>query len=111
MTERDEGEFDRLAGATLERLANALDEGLGAEADVDFSGGILTVTLDSGGQYVLNRHGPNRQIWLSSPRSGASHYAFDAAKGAWVGTRSGRTLAAVLAEDLADAAPTRLNLD
>ncbi|MEK7819514.1 MAG: iron donor protein CyaY [Pseudomonadota bacterium] len=107
----DESEFDRLAGAALERFAEALDEGLGAEADVDFSGGILTITLESGGQYVLNKHAPNRQIWLSSPRSGASHYRFEAARGAWVDTRSGRVLAEVLAEELTAVAAGRLALD
>ena len=109
MAEGDEGDFERRAGAMLERLADALDESLGGQADVEFSSGILTVTLDKGGQYVLNKHGPNRQIWLSSPRSGASHYAFDAAKGAWVGTRSGRTLAAVLAEDMGTVAARDLD--
>ncbi len=109
MAELDEGEFDRRAGATLARLADVLEDGLGDEADVDFSGGILTVTLEKGGRYVLNRHAPNRQIWLSSPRSGASHYAFDAVRGAWIGTRSGRTLAEVLAEDLGNVAELTLD--
>ena len=33
------------------------------------------------GTWVVNKHAPTRQIWLSSPKSGARHYAFDAAVG------------------------------
>jgi frataxin len=99
-TELAETEFQRLADATLARLAEALEQGLADAAEVELQGGILTIDLDAGGQYVINKHAPNRQIWLSSPRSGASHYAFDAARGTWVATRSGRTLADVLTEEL-----------
>jgi frataxin len=106
-----ETEFERLATAALARLAEALERGLADTADVDYQGGILTVTLDQGGQYVINKHAPNRQIWLSSPRSGASHYAFDDARGAWTGTRSGRALGAVLAEELGPLASGPLALD
>ncbi len=95
-----ETDFQRLADATLARVAEALEKGLGEAAEVDLQGGILTVELDAGGQYVINKHAPNRQIWLSSPKSGASHYAFDAARGTWIATRSGRALADVLAEEL-----------
>jgi len=108
VTDLSESEFERLAGQTLEGIADILDSTLGDGADVDFSGGILTCTLDSGGQYVLNRHTPNRQIWLSSPRSGASHYAFDVGRAAWADTRTGRTLTDVLVEELGGAAKGRL---
>jgi frataxin len=95
-----EAEFERLATATLARFAETLERTLGDAADVELQGGVLTVTLEQGGAYVINKHGPNHQIWLSSPRSGASHYGFDAARAAWIGTRSGRALADVLAEEL-----------
>lgn len=94
-----EAEFERFATAALTRIAETLELNLGLAADVDLQDGILTVTLDQGGAYVINKHTPNRQIWLSSPRSGASHYGFDAARGTWIDTRSGRTLGLVLAEE------------
>ncbi len=106
-----EAEFERLANAALARLADTLERGLAETADVDYQGGILTVSLDQGGEYVINKHAPNRQIWLSSPRSGASHFAHDAARGAWIGTRSGRALGAVLAEELGPLASGPLDLD
>ena len=105
-----EAEFERLATAALTRFAETLERNLGAAAEVDFQGGILTIVLDRGGTYVINKHAPNRQIWLSSPRSGASHYGFDAGSKAWIDTRSGRALADVLAEELGEVASGPLDL-
>ncbi len=106
-----DAEFERLASARLAHLADVLERGLAEAADVDYQGGILTVALEQGGEYVLNKHAPNRQIWLSSPRSGASHFAFDAARNAWISTRSGRALGTVLAEELGPLASGPLALD
>ena len=105
-----EAEFDRLATATLGRIAETLEEALGGGAEVDFQGGIVTVSLDEGGEYVINKHAPNRQIWLSSPVSGAAHFAFDAASKAWISTRSNRVLGELLAEELGPVAKRPLDL-
>ncbi|MEQ9361280.1 MAG: iron donor protein CyaY [Rhodospirillales bacterium] len=68
----DDTSFTRIADATLESFMDAIEAVLGDQADVDLEGGILTIELDSGGQYVINKHAPNRQIWMSSPASGAT---------------------------------------
>ena len=52
------------------------------------------------GTWVVNKHAPTRQIWLSSPKSGARHYAFDAASGLWQDTRGGGELLATLSAEL-----------
>ena len=93
----DESSFDRLAGRTLETLFDALEAGLDS-AEVDYEGGILTVELEDGGQYVINRHAPNRQIWVSSPKSGAWH--FERKDEAWVSTRGSDRLDALLGGEL-----------
>lgn len=90
----DVAEFETLAENTLEGLFDALEEAVGDDADVDFENGILTVELEDGRQYVINKHAPNMQIWLSSPISGAAHYKHDGA--AWVSTRGGDSLMEVL---------------
>jgi len=77
----DERAFDTLADRTLQHLFAAIDAEL-KDADVDLRGGILTIALEDGRQYVINKHAPNRQIWMSSPVSGGSHYEHDAASGA-----------------------------
>ena len=105
-----EAEFERIAEDRLARFADALERGLAEAADVDYQGGILTVALDRGGEYVLNKHAPNRQIWLSSPVSGAAHFAFDAANATWISTRSNRVLGELLADELGPLANGPLDL-
>lgn len=95
--------FDVTASWLLDQLAEQLEEALADSAEVEYEGGILTVTLDGGGTYVVNKHAPTRQIWLSSPRSGAWHFAFDEAAGAWRDTRQGRDFAELLAGELQEA--------
>ena len=42
-----------------------------SEADVTLASGVLTLALpDPFGTYVINKQSPNKQIWLSSPKSG-----------------------------------------
>lgn len=52
--------------------------------------GVLTVNLGQHGTYVLNKQGPNRQIWSSSPVSGPVRY--DWIHGKWVYKRDGHEL-------------------
>lgn len=95
----DEKSFATLAEAKLERISDVVDEHLGDEIDAEIQSGILTLTLEAGGQYVINKHAPNRQIWMSSPVSGASH--FDHVGEAWVSTRDAAvTLDGLLAAEL-----------
>ena len=71
----DQPAFERQAAALLERLFDRIDDALGDELDVDYEAGILTLKLADGRTYLLNKHAPNREIWLSSPLSGAWHFA------------------------------------
>jgi iron-sulfur cluster assembly protein CyaY len=81
-----EEEFHDIADATLRRLMELLDNADDAEADL--RDGVLTIEPDSGGQYIVNKHAPNKEIWVSSPKSGAWHFAYDAARKAWADTRN-----------------------
>jgi len=94
----DANEFENLAEQTLEDLFEALDEAVGDVADVDFDNGILTVELADGRQYIINKHAPNQEIWLSSPLSGAAHYAYGENQ-VWTSTRGNEALKAVLAAE------------
>jgi len=87
--------FESLADSLLA----ALEEGIGAHVDAELQGGILTVDGDEG-TWVVNKHAPTRQIWVSSPKSGARHYAFEVASGQWRDTRGGGELLATLSAEL-----------
>lgn len=101
MTALDDTTFETLADATLRRLQDVLEESLADHLEADLQAGILTIDLEAGGQYVLNKHRPNRQIWMSSPRSGASHFSYDESEKAWIATRGGGRLEPMLAGELA----------
>lgn len=95
----EESRFTAAADEFLNRAADLIDDALGDDIDAELQGGILTLSLEAGGQYVINKHAPNRQIWMSSPVSGASHYDF--ADGRWLSTRDpSKALPTVLAAEL-----------
>ncbi|MBS0537217.1 MAG: iron donor protein CyaY [Proteobacteria bacterium] len=87
--------FESLADSLLE----ALEEGLGEVADAELQGSVLTVEGDDG-TWIINKHAPTRQIWLSSPKSGARHYTFEEGTGLWRDTRGKGDLMTTLAGEL-----------
>ncbi|OAN54048.1 iron donor protein CyaY [Paramagnetospirillum marisnigri] len=94
----DENAFATMADRFLERVADAVED-THDDADADIQSGILTITLPGIGQYVINKHAPNREIWLSSPKSGAFHFA--QRDGDWVSTRDASvSLVALLTREL-----------
>ena len=96
MTEQvTEQAFASLADSLLQ----SLEEAIGAEGDAELQGGVLTVQGDAG-TWLVNKHAPTRQIWLSSPKSGARHYAFDKASGLWKDTRGAGDLLSILSDEL-----------
>lgn len=91
-------EFDSLADAALARVFDAVEDSASDGAEVDIEGGVLTLEIDGAGIYVLNKHAPMQQLWLSSPRSGAHHFAFDGAR--WASTRGPVDLMTLLSAEL-----------
>ncbi|KAL9603151.1 MAG: hypothetical protein Q9219_001354 [cf. Caloplaca sp. 3 TL-2023] len=75
-------QYHRLADIYIENLVLKL-EALQEEkdgVDCEYSAGVLTLTFPPLGTYVINKQPPNKQIWLSSPKSGPKKYdyvAFD----------------------------------
>jgi iron-sulfur cluster assembly protein CyaY len=106
----DDSAFESLAEATLARLQQQIEAALD-DVDVELRGGILTLELDDGRQYVINKHTPNRQIWLSSPVSGAAHFAPDPQGRAWRSTRGEALLHPLLATELAELTGQTVELD
>jgi len=88
-----------MSDSTFESLADSLLEALEEGLDAERQGGVLTVEGDDG-TWIVNKHAPTRQIWLSSPKSGARHYAFEQDSGLWQDTRGGADLLTTLSSEL-----------
>jgi frataxin len=92
----DDTVFAHLSNLTLNRLADATEaEDEEGVLEVELLNGILSITLPSGQQFLVNRHGPSKQIWLSSPLSGGLHFDYDEEDQAWV-LKDGRRLDTLL---------------
>ena len=96
--------FDVVADNTLNYLLDRIDEDLGDMMEVDLNGGILSIELEDGSEYIVSKNAPNNEIWLSSPISGASHFCLDENQENWVNTRTGEKLLDSLAYDLTKSA-------
>jgi frataxin len=99
----DASQFESRADATLARLEQALEAAGGEGLDIELVGGILTLELEDGGTYQINKHSPNREIWLSSPVSGAWHFAWNESEGVWRSTRGAERLQDLLGRELSEA--------
>ncbi len=91
-----ESEFVALADRVLMSIGAALDVAVDiSDADVDWSlnDGILTIDCGDSGKVIINRHVPNRELWVAA-KSGGFHFKDDA--GVWRDTRTGDALVTVL---------------
>ena len=90
-------EFIAAADRTLAAIGEALDAALArSDVDLDWSlnDGILEIECEDGSKLIVNRHVPNREIWVAARAGG---YHFRAAQGAWRDGRSGDELGASVA--------------
>ena len=97
----NEREFETLAERTMQAIATAVEDA-DPDIEVDVQGGVLSIEIANTGTFLVNKHAPLMQLWVSSPYSGAGHYAHDGAT--WVNTRGGGTLHEQLAAELTRAA-------
>jgi CyaY protein len=91
-----ESEFIAAADRALAAIGEALDAALADSAvDLDWSlnDGILELECGDPSKIIVNRHVPNREIWVAA-RSGGFH--FRPRERRWVDTRSGEELSATL---------------
>lgn len=93
----DESAFIAAADATLDRIGLALDAALETrDADLDWSlkDGVLTIECEDESRIIVNRHIPNREIWVAA-KSGGFHFRSD--DGRWRDSRGQEELGAALA--------------
>jgi len=106
--------FIAAADATLAAIGAALDAALAGDdneadngTDWSLNDGILEIECADGSKLIVNRHVPNREIWVAA-RSGGFHFRADG--DAWRDTRSGGELAAQLTALLRDQAGLQVDL-
>jgi iron-sulfur cluster assembly protein CyaY len=93
-----DSEFMATTDRALAAIGSALDAALaGSDVDVDWNlnDGILEIECEDGSKLIVNRHVPNREIWVAA-KSGGFHFA--ARDGDWRDTRSGSLLTKALAD-------------
>jgi CyaY protein len=89
---QSESEFVALTDRVLGAVGAAIDAG-GDDLDWSENDGVLTIECPDGSRIIVNRHLPNRELWVAA-RSGGLHFRIDG--GGWRDTRSGEELAAAL---------------
>lgn len=87
-----ESEFIALTERALAAIGAAIDAS-GADLDWSENDGVLTIECPDGGRLIVNRHVPNREIWVAA-RSGGFHFRGDG--GRWRDSRGGEELSAAL---------------
>ncbi|MDD2929068.1 MAG: iron donor protein CyaY [Sideroxydans sp.] len=85
-----ENEFNKLADTVFQRIEHALDE---TDIDYDSNGMVMEIEFDDCSKVIVNRHVPNREIWLAA-RSGGFHFGWQ--NEAWISQRDGDELYAKL---------------
>eukprot|EP00742_Colponemidia_sp_Colp-10_P027434 GILJ01033978.1.p1 GENE.GILJ01033978.1~~GILJ01033978.1.p1 ORF type:complete len:172 (-),score=17.36 GILJ01033978.1:19-534(-) len=74
-------------------------------SDISNNGGVLTLDMGEDiGTFILNKQAPKRQLWLSSPISGPSHYDMMDEEGRvwWKCDKTGRDLSKLLEKELSE---------
>jgi len=81
----EETVFHETADIMLEALVDGVemaDEQ--GEIEVDYIEGVVSIILVDGEEYVINKHEPTKQIWVSSPFSGSHKFSYDEAENEWL---------------------------
>lgn len=112
-TDISTSEYHERADEYLNELVTRLEQAQESRVDleVDYSAGVLEVSIPSKGIYILNKQPPNKQIWLSSPLSGPKrfdwvvfgeglHQKEGAGIGDWIYLRDGTSLTELLRKEV-----------
>jgi frataxin len=97
--------YDAKADDFIEAVSTAMepfmDEDGSPVDDISLSAGVLNIETKRG-TFVLNKQAPRKQLWLSSPLSGPSHYDMSADGTAWTCDKKGTDLSEKLCTELGE---------
>lgn len=81
----NEAEYLAKAQETLSLIADMVESADRDQLfDVDVDQTMVTITTPSSKQFVINKHLPTFQIWVSSPVRGGAHFGFDFQTQNWI---------------------------
>ncbi|VDL19681.1 unnamed protein product [Hymenolepis diminuta] len=101
-------EFERQSEHTLQFLNTFMEDlsdkfDLGTHFDVSYANGVLSVAFGSAyGTYVLNKQTPNKQIWLSSPKSGPKRFDYNPTMHSWTYRHDNSDLFDLLSKEISE---------
>lgn len=77
--------YHELADEVQELLEEAIiDADAANQLTVDLDEGVLTITLPEGEDFVISKHPPTLQIWVTSPASGTKYFSYDQDGDEWL---------------------------
>lgn len=80
----NDSEFTKLASIEINFLYEKIESMLiDEDEDIDLINDVLYIYTPKG-DYVINRHSPTKQIWLSSPLSNAGYFNFNENHKEWL---------------------------
>ena len=89
----------------LENVENQCDS-----VDIDIDDQSLTIENDDGQQLLLNKHAPTKEIWLSSPLSGAWHFTYHEQSSKWISSKESHELFVFLTKEISQLTQTKITL-
>ncbi|CDW96173.1 hypothetical protein [Sporisorium scitamineum] len=117
LTETFETLLEEADVEALEEEARAKHQGAtrgspASEWDIECASGVLNLRCGVHGTWVVNKQPPNKQIWLSSPKSGPKRFDYDADSKTWFCLKEGETstLHELLEEELSQVFDTQVEL-
>ena len=96
--------FLDLAEKTLNELFDSLNK-YNEQLEIDFIDKNITIESDDGKVFIISVHEPTKQIWLSSPISGAHHFKLSEINNTkiWISTRDNKIdLFKIIKEEIAE---------
>jgi CyaY protein len=102
-----ESEFNFVVDDTLMAIEVVLDDAV-SDLDTENSGGVLTLTCESGSKVIFTRQAPVRQLWIATPFGG---FHFDYLDKQWLRDSDQQPLSRFLSETLAQLADEKLSFE
>lgn len=79
------------------------------ELEPELESGVLSIIMPDEREYIINKHTPSRQIWVSSPYSGAAYFEYQG--GEWRPKRAPSANGRALIQFIRDEIRTQLGME